>query len=58
MPHASFPKATWVIVFAEEEGKLQSCEEILDKVFYRIKTGPHGQPPWRAHSPCYSYHCS
>jgi hypothetical protein len=27
----------------EEEGEpLHSCEEILDRVFYRIKTGPHG----------------
>jgi hypothetical protein len=43
MPHGDFPKVTWVTYVPEEEGKLfHSCEEILDKVFYRIKTGPHG----------------
>jgi hypothetical protein len=31
----------------EEEGKLQSFEGILDKVFYRIKLGPMGNPPGR-----------
>jgi hypothetical protein len=28
----------------EEEKLLHSCEEILDKVFYRIKLGPMGSP--------------